>query len=158
VTWRFRSAEWLSSSRGISETLMARTQPQPTKSQVIPRIDPDEDFSDVDGDIRTEFALDESTVDPGRHYQWAHKSPDDIGSFVGGPLQYRVEHVADGGVKPKMGYGLKVGDAITKRDHVLISCDKGMWDKRERYLAKKTRETNAAMFKKNQRSIVIEEA
>jgi hypothetical protein len=131
---------------------MAKAQAQ-AKTETLNRIDPDEDFSDVDGDPRTEFALDESTLDPDKHYHWAHNDPDDIGQYTGGQLGYRVEHLEDGGVRPKMGYGIKPGEAIVKRDHVLISCDKALWDKRERFLKKKTQDNNRAMFKKLQSPI-----
>ena len=130
---------------------MAKVQ---AKTKTLPRVDPDdEDFSDVDGDIRTEFALDESTKDPTRHYHFAHNSRDDIGTYTGGPLGYVVEHVTEGGVKLQQGYGLKEGEPITKRDHVLVSCDRAMFEKRERYLGKKNQETRDQMFRKAQGTI-----
>lgn len=134
---------------------MART-PAPMATKVIPRVDPDEDFSDVDGDPRTEFALDEATLDPSRHYHWAHNSRDDISQYTGGVLGYVVEHLQDGGVRPKMGYGIAPGEAITKRDHVLVSCDKALWDKRERFEKKKNADMRAGMFKAAQRSITVQ--
>jgi hypothetical protein len=123
------------------------------KTKVIPRVDPDEDFSDVDGDIRTEFALDESTMDPTRHYHMAHNSRDDIGQYTGGPLGYVVEHVAAGGVKFKQGYGLVNGEPLTKRDHVLVSCDKAMWEKRQRFEIKKNADMRGKMFRDAQSPI-----
>src|SRR4051812_41230555 len=129
--------------------------PRKPTTVTIPRVDPDEDFSDVDGDYRTEFALDDETQDPTRHYHWAHKSPDDIGQYKGGVLGYRLEHYAKGGVRPLMCADETEGEAITKRDHVLVSCDRALWEKRERFLSKKTKEANERMFKAAQRPITV---
>lgn len=112
------------------------------------RVDPDEDFSEVDGDLRGEFALDNE--DPQRHYHWAHNNPNDIGQYKGGLLKYRVEYFEDGGVQARMNAGDVKGEAITKRDHVLISCDKAMWQKRNRFEHIETRKTNERMFKRRQ--------
>jgi hypothetical protein len=121
------------------------------KTETLTRIDPDEDFSDVDGDPRTEFAL--VNEDPTRHYHWAHKSPDDIGQYKGGVIPYRVEHATADGVAAKMAAEFVEGETIMKRDHVLVSCDKEKWDKLQRYRRKQTTEANESMFKKSQRSV-----
>lgn len=126
----------------------------PAAFETLNRVDPDEDFSDVDGDPKNEFELDSDSEDPTRHYHWAHNSPDDIGQYTGGVLQYRVEKYADGGVKPRMLSGLEVGQTITKRDHVLVSCDRALYEKRLRYERKKTQQTNDQMFKSRQRTVV----
>lgn len=125
---------------------------QPSQVETLQRIDPDEDFSDVDGDPRTEFAL--TNEDPDRQYIWAHNDPDDIGRLKGGVLGYKVEYAEDGGVNAKMHAGYTPGEVITKRDHVLMSCDRALWEKKERFEAKKTKEANERMFKKNSRSSI----
>ena len=127
------------------------TKPQAPKTETLQRFDPDEDFSDVDGDPRHEFGL--VNEDPTRVYHWAHNSEADIGQYKGGVLGYRLEHSSEGGVAPKMSAGTVIGELITKRDHVLMSCDKGLWQKRKRFEHKKTLETNERMFKKAQGTI-----
>lgn len=117
----------------------------------LSRVDPDEDFSDVDGDLRNEFALENE--DPTRHYHWAHKDPNDIGQYKGGILGYRVEYYEPNGVMARMHSEHVKGEAITKRDHVLVSCDKEMWQKRNRFEHMQTRKTNARMFKRRQRDL-----
>ncbi len=130
---------------------MPRPKAQP-KTEILTRIDPDEDFSDVDGDIRNEFELVDQ--DPTRVYHWAHSSEADIGQYTGGIVGYKVERSAAGGVGLRQrGVELKDGEVITKRDHVLLSCDKALFDKRQRFLNKKQREDNDRMFKKNQSTI-----
>lgn len=105
--------------------------------QVIERIDLDEDYSDVSGDPGGEFSLDNE--DRNRHYVFAHNSPEDISQFKRDVCGYHVEQYLEGGVCPRGARGLiEVGEAITVRDHVLMSCDKAKWEKRQRYLNHKT--------------------
>lgn len=125
-----------------------------TAVETLDRVDPDEDFSDVDGDPKNEFALNPDSEDPTRHYHWAHNSPEDIGAYKGGVLGYRVENYADGGVRPQMCADVAVGEAITKRDHVLVSCDKALWEKRQRFERKQQADLNDRMFKARQRTVV----
>lgn len=117
----------------------------------LSRIDPDEDFSDVDGDPGTDFALTDPADD--RHYVWVRNHPDDIGEYKGSLLGYRVEHAEKGGVAPKMSSDLTEGEAIQKRGHVLMSCDLALWQKKNRLDFKRTSETNAQMFKRKQRDL-----
>ena len=117
----------------------------------ISRVDPDEDFSDVDGDLRNEFALENE--DPTRHYHWAHNDPSDIGEYKGGILGYRVEYATKDGVMARMHAEHNIDEPITKRDHVLVSCSKEMWQKRNRFEHMQTRKTNERMFKRKQRDI-----
>jgi hypothetical protein len=117
------------------------------------RVDPDEDFSDVDGDPKNEFSIENE--DPQRHYHWAHNNPNDIGQYKGGILKYRVEHYEEGGVFARMNSEQTLGEAITKRDHVLVSCDKALWQKRNRYERVQTLATNEGMIKKLRRDIVL---
>lgn len=117
----------------------------------LSRIDPDEDFSDVDGDPQSEFALDNQESD--REYVFVRNHPDDIGEYKGGVIPYRVEHLSKEGVRTKMGEGIQDGEAIQKRGHVLMSCDKELWQKRNRFQLAKTREVNDRMFRHKQRDL-----
>lgn len=113
------------------------------------RIDPDEDFSDVEGDPTNEFGLLNEESD--RHYHWARNTPDDLGYYKGGIIPYRVEHASADGVSPRMSSEFTEGEAIQKRDLVLMSCDKAKWQKRNRYERVQTLATNEGMIKKLQR-------
>lgn len=115
------------------------------------RIDPDEDFSDVDGDPQNEFAL--VNEDPDRYAVWVRNHPDDIGEYKGGIVPFRVEYAEKDGVGPKMSSEQTLGEAIQKRGHVLMTCDRGLWQKRNRYALAQTRKTNEMMFKRRQRDL-----
>ena len=117
----------------------------------LSRIDPDEDFSDVDGDPRNDFAL--INEDPDREYCWVRNHPDDIGEYKGGIVPYRIEHAVKDGVTPKMAAEQPLDEMITKRGHVLMSCDKALWQKRNRYALAQTKRTNDMMFKRRQRDL-----
>ncbi len=109
---------------------------------VLERIDLDEDYSDVSGDPGGEFSLEGE--DLGRHYVFAHNSPEDISTFKRDVCGYQIEYATETGVSPRGARGLiEVGTAITVRDHVLMSCDRAKWEKRQRYLNNKTRIENA---------------
>ena len=108
-----------------------------TKTQVIERFDPDEDFSDVDGDLTNEFALDEDSQDPGRHYVWVRNDVESIGDYKGHVLKYKLEHYTKDGVVPRMRAEAKDDEMITRRDHVLMSCDRALFEKRERFERRK---------------------
>jgi len=116
---------------------------------LVKRVDPDEDFSDVDGDPANEFALDDKESD--RKYVWAHNSPDGIGDYKGAIVPYRIEHYHPDGVKARMRAEHVEGEMITKRDHVLMSCDKALWQKRNRYERAQQLKHNETMFKRRQR-------
>lgn len=119
--------------------------------EALRRIDPDEDFSDVDGDPRNDFAL--VNEDPDRNYVWVRNHPDDIGEYKGGIVGYRIEHRTKDGVDMKMSAEQAADEAITKRGHVLMSCDRQLWQKRNRYALNETRKHNEAMFKRRQRDL-----
>lgn len=119
--------------------------------ETLKRIDPDEDFSDVDGDPRNDFAIDNEEAD--RQYIWVRNHPDDIGEYKGGIVPHRVEYAATDGVRPRMASEITMGEAIQKRGHVLMSCDKALWQKRNRFQLAKTREHNEMMFKRKQRDL-----
>lgn len=119
------------------------------KAKVAPaRFDPDEDFSDVMGTDHVRFALENE--DPSRHYIWPHADADDMASKQSHVLGFRVEEYAgddvENALRPRGMKGLlKKGDLIRVADHVLMSCDQALWEKRQRYEASKTRETNRTM-------------
>lgn len=120
----------------------------------LSRIDPDEDFSDVDGDPRNEFAL--NNEEPDRHYHYA--SQEDIASYKGGVVPYRIEHASKDGVSTLMGVGdYKEGEAIVKKGLILVSCDKAKWQKRNRFEYVKTLKTNEAMVRRRQRDVDLRE-
>jgi hypothetical protein len=157
-----RNAQWwLPVSSGMEFSCMPRTaKPKAPKQsdmmrtlgvETLSRIDPDEDFSDVDGDPRNDFALENEDTD--RHYVWVRNHPDDIGEYKGGVVGYRVEYAESGGVIPKMASEQVAGDSITKRGHVLMSCDLGQWQKKNRHDLAQTRRTNEMMFKRRMRDL-----
>jgi hypothetical protein len=115
------------------------------------RIDPDEDFSDVDGDPRNDFAL--VNEDPDRNYTWVRNHPDDIGEYKGGIVGHRIEYRAKDGVDLRMSGEQSADEAIQKRGHVLMSCDRALWQKRNRYQLNETRKHNEMMFKRRQRDL-----
>lgn len=121
---------------------------------VVERIDPEEDFSDVDGDLRSEFEL--VGDDPTRKYVWAHNSQDDIGYFKGYVVPYRLERATEDGVRPKMGGAeLEKDDVITRKDHVLMSCDKALWEKRQRYERVVQAKRNAELSQARQKPVEV---
>lgn len=119
--------------------------------ETLNRIDPDEDFSDVDGDPRNDFAL--LNEDPDRQYIWVRNHADDIGEYKGGIVPHRIEHAHKDGVTVKMSADQPIDEVITKRGHILMSCDKQLWQKRNRYALAETRKTNDLMFKRRQRDL-----
>lgn len=142
---------------------MPRQQPKakaPRKSDIqemlgvetLSRIDPDEDFSDVDGDPRSDFALADEASD--RHPVWVRNHPDDIGDYKSGNVPFRIETATKDGVRVlKDGGQYTEGEPIVKKGHVLMTCDKALWQKRNRLDLKRTHETNNLMFKRKQRDL-----
>jgi hypothetical protein len=125
---------------------MPRAKAPAPKTETVERIDPDEDFSDVDGDLRAEFALSDEA--PDRHYVWVHNKPETVGEYKGNLLGYKVEHAEADGVHPTMLYETQPGEAITRRDHVLMSCDRARFEKRERFERMKNKEMRTAFIRK----------
>lgn len=132
---------------------------KPAKSVVMERIDPDENFDDVQGDSDYRFALENPR--PDRHYIWPHKGAEDIQKFQAHVLRYQLEFYegddVEGALNVKGGAGLlKKGDHIAVADHVLMSCDKALWEKRQRYEESLTRKTNRRLSDAQQRPLVLE--
>ena len=116
----------------------------------LTRIDPDEDFSDVDGDPKNQFSLDNEEGD--RHYHYASQA--DVGEYKAGVVPYRVERATKDGVAPLMGADdFKEGEPIVKKGMILVSCDKEKWQKRNRFEYVKTRKTNERMFRTRQSDV-----
>lgn len=129
------------------------------KAKVMERFEPDEDFSDVIGDDITRFALENQRAD--RHYIWPHNDADDISKYQSHVLNYMLE-TYEGDDKPEalrprgMKGLLKAGENIAIADHVLMSCDLALWEKRQRYEASLTRKTNKRMARDLQKDLVLE--
>lgn len=116
-------------------------------TETLPRFDPDdEDFSDVDGDLNNEFQLVEPDSD--RHYVWVHNDPTSLGEYKGSVLKYQTESLAEGGVRHGADPGLVKGETITQKDHVLMSCSRQLWEKRQRWERMQDRQQRALFFKK----------
>ncbi len=115
--------------------------------ETLPRFDPDdEDFSDVDGDLNNEFQLHDA--DPDRQYVWVHNDPSSLGEYKGSVLKYQTESIADEGVRHGADPGLVKGEAIMQKDHVLMSCSRALWEKRQRWERLQDRQQRAVFFKK----------
>jgi len=147
----------------MSTTHLRKTRPvqhiKNAKSRVAERFDPTEDFSDVIGDDLNRFALDNER--PDRHYVWPHNSAEDISKFQAHVLNYQLETYAGddakGALRPKGMQGLlKQGDVIRVADHVLMSCDRERWEKRQRYEATQTMHANKAEATRLQEDHVME--
>ncbi len=123
--------------------------------EVRPRIDLEEDFSDVSGDPGSEFSLDQE--DSGRHYVFVHNDADDIAQFKRDVCGYELERLRADGPCPKGMRGiLTEGEAIVVRDHILMSCDKAKWEKRQRFLNNKTAIANAQMARARQSDVNLD--
>lgn len=145
----------------MATTILRKARPVQhiaAKSKVVERIDPDEDFSDVIGDDITRFALENERSD--RHYVWPHNDNDDISKFQAHVLNYMLETYAgdddEHALRPRGMKGLlKKGDTIAIADHVLMSCDRAKWEKRQRYEASLTRNNNKAKVRQLQEDLVL---
>lgn len=131
-----------------------------TRTKVVPRIDPDEDFSDVDGSGTMMFGLDNK--DPGKRYVFAENTREDISRYQSGQadgLRWQVEHYegddVEGALCPSGYKGLlKKGETIAVGTHVLMSVDRALKEKRERMEASKTRQANQLFARNRQRDVV----
>ncbi len=114
---------------------------------VVERIDPEEDFSDVIGNDTTRFTLE--NVRPDRHYAWPEETHEDMSRFRSGELgvryileTYEGDDVSDA-LRPVGAQGLlKKGDMIRVGPHVLMSCDRALWEKRQRLEARRSQQTS----------------
>ena len=111
---------------------MPKKPGQKSDTEILERIDPEEgDIDNIDGDIGFEFKLEESTEDPERHYCYPHDDEQDVRAFKA--MGYREERQVEGGVRLKgAGDAFTNGEVIKVRDHVLMSCDRSTWERRER--------------------------
>ena len=127
---------------------------------VVERIDPDEDFRDVQGDSMTQFMLEEVSKDKdggettksfvAEHgafrYAWPEETSECIANYQSGAANgLRWELVtyegddADGAIRPVGRKGLlKKGDLIRVGSNVLARVPLAMWKKRQRYETTKT--------------------
>jgi hypothetical protein len=103
----------------------------PPVVETLERVDLDEDFSDVDGDLSNQFALKDPS--PDRKYVWVHNDPQSIGLYKGDVRHYEVVYGQHDTARSVADAGIKDGEAVTMMDHVLMSCDRARADKRERF-------------------------
>ena len=122
-------------------------------SNVIPRLDIEEDFSDVMGGDLTRFKLENEVGD--RRYAFAEETADDLRRYQSGEMgvRYKIEYYegdeAENALRPvgSIGTGLKKGDMIRVGPHVVVSCDRAKWEKRQRMEASTTMHTNRTRMK-----------
>jgi hypothetical protein len=102
------------------------------------RIDPNEDFSDVNGSDISQFQLENE--DPGRVYVWPEDTLADRQKYQSGALgvRYIAETYAgddvENAVRPVGSRGmLQKGETVRVGTHVLMSCDRAVWNKRKRF-------------------------
>lgn len=133
---------------------MAKQKAAPA-TEVLERIDPeeDEDFSDVDGDLNNEFAL--SNQDPDKHYVWVHNDRESIGQYKSDVLHYDLVHATEGGAQARSG-GFGEGELVTARDHVLMACSKARFDKKQRFDRTKNVTERKALLQRNRRDVRME--
>ena len=108
--------------------------------ETLERIDLNEDFSDVDGDLTYEFALKPGEEDSDRHMVWIHNDPETIREYRDHVLHY----------EPVAGKG---GEVLTRRDHVLYSCDEAKFRKRERFKKVQDIKTRAQLSRAAQKTL-----
>lgn len=120
---------------------MAKAKPK-APAEVLERIDPDEDFSDVDGDLNNEFMLSESQQNSDRHRVWVHNNVDTIREYRDGVLHYAPVHDAEGVV-------------VTRRDHVLMDCDQALFLKRDRFERLKNLKERATLSREAQKALRV---
>ena len=109
------------------------------QTEVLNRIDLNEDFSDVDGDLTNEFALTDAEGDEDKHFVWVHNDPEAIREYRDHVLKY--EPVTVNGAVP------------TRRDHVLYACDRARFEKRQRYEKVRDLKERALLTKAAQKTL-----
>lgn len=114
------------------------------KTETLERFDPKEDFSDVDGDLNNEFALTEEEHNSDRRALWVHNNADAIREYRTGVLKYQPVHDAEGNI-------------ITRRDHILMDCDRALFNKRDRYERLENLKQRALMSKQGQKDLKVYE-
>lgn len=115
----------------------------PVQAKVVDRIDPNEDFSDVNGSDVSQFQLENQKSD--RHYIWPTDTLEDRQKFQGSQLRYIPEIYegddVEGALRPVGSFGLlKKGDVIRVGVHVLMSCDRAKKEKHLRFEATQTQQ------------------
>lgn len=116
--------------------------------RVRERIDLDQDWSDVSGDPGSNFQLVDADGrkippqgDDERFYVWAHDSNDPesgTGRYKREIPGYEIVRFRADGVRPIGSTAdLVEGEPIKVMDHILMSCDRALHDKRDAYLRHK---------------------
>lgn len=117
----------------------------PVQAKVVDRIDPSEDFSDVNGSDVAQFKLENERSD--RKYVWPTDTMEDRQRFQSGQVgvRYKAETYEGDDVptalRPVGALGMfQKGDTIRIGPHVLMSCDRALWEKRQRFEATQTQQ------------------
>lgn len=113
---------------------------KPVAVETLDRIDLNEDFSDVDGDLTYEFALRAGEDDSDKHFVWVHDDPDATREYRDSVLRYEPVTNAK-------------GEVATRRDHILFACDMGRFKKRQRYEKVQDIKQRKAMSREAQRTL-----
>ncbi len=152
-------------TRVVKRTKHGSTALAPQKRE---RIDLDEDFSDVSGDPNSGFMLVDAEGrvvppegDATRHYIFAHNSADQtsgVTRFKNEKPGYEIVYFEKDGVRPAGAEAfLKEGDQIVVSDHVLMSCDRALHEKRGRYERHKTAIQNHKMAVARQSDVNLDD-
>lgn len=136
---------------------MAKATSKKAPTEALERFDPDEDFSDVDGDVNNEFLLSPESIDPDKHCVWVHNDPDTIRQYREGVLHYEPVHAGAATEKAARAAGEQDGEIITRRDHVLMACDESRFRKRERFERMQNAKDRKAMGMKAQKTVQVYE-
>lgn len=103
-----------------------------------------------DRDVNSLLQLDESTMDPSKHYRWVREAPLAVGKAK--MKNYVLVH-RDDGVKTMAGYSDDSGDGIMRiGDVILMCCPLEEWRTRKReqlHFANSRLSAPAKQFKKN---------
>lgn len=149
----------MSTARVRGRAPVQHIKPEP---RVVERIDPEEDFSDVIGDGMTRFRLENERSD--RVYVWPEETPEDISRFQSGELgltytleTYEGDDVPEALRPAGMRGLLKKGDLIRVGSHVCASADRKQWEKRKRYEATQTFDSNRRAMRSRQGDVVAGE-
>lgn len=110
--------------------------PRPVGSAPLPTISVGE-RSHKDPDF---LALDQSTLEPGRHYRWVRCRSDEHMMAVTKTklIGYRVEHLKEGGVRALTETDARPDGVIAVGDLILMSCPEELFEKRQLAQSAKT--------------------
>lgn len=135
----------------------------PPQRKTIPRVDLDEDFSDVAGDPGTEFTLVDAAGDvippegdDTYRYLFADRNDSQFGLSYWKRQRPGYEEVHFDGTVTIRGMTFADGDRIESRDLVLLRCNRALKEKRERYERNRTAIANRELARAAQEDVVLE--